>query len=233
MSYLINKNLGLLVIIGLVIMGCRSKTTEKDDPFLQVKDLQARDILKKAIDIAGGLEKWEYLDTLEFQKRTTLLLEDGSTESDTTLDNLIRLPEGELYLRPAGQDLPYQKQDQTAMDMAIYTVGMPFKLLDEGTVIDYIGKRMVDGQELHAIEARYNPEENENHSSSEVWTYYFSTLDYSMVGAKIISSDHRNLLLNRSLAEYQGLRLVHERQSYRIDEQDSVLYLRAEYLYEY
>ncbi|MEM6807534.1 MAG: hypothetical protein AAF696_39415, partial [Bacteroidota bacterium] len=52
------------------------------DPYASIEDQAAVELLKKAMDAAGGLEKWNGLQKIRFNKHFALFAEDGSVEQD-------------------------------------------------------------------------------------------------------------------------------------------------------
>ena len=57
---------------------------------------------------------------------------------------------------------------------SLNVLGMPFKLLDEGTVLTALGSVVLrSGKQAQAIRASYDPRKHSNHSTTEEWIYYF------------------------------------------------------------
>lgn len=119
-----------------------------------------------------------------------------------------------------------------AVNTATYVVSMPFKLLDPGAVIRYLGEdKLADGRPVDVIEVAYNTDQHENHSTSDVWRYYFDRPDRKIVANWVDAGDHYSLVENLTYERVGGILFNKKRQSFRVDSLGNKLYLRADYAY--
>ncbi|MEO0338689.1 MAG: hypothetical protein AAF242_05695, partial [Bacteroidota bacterium] len=195
-------------LIGLVMgwgfFACERETIEDQvDPYAGITDTVAREIARASIEHAGGMERWQNMQSLKYTKQFSLLLASGEVEksfdqvhdyqmSPTVIDVIsvenglslhTRLEDG-VYSRTE-DDVPLDIPQETlrkAINTSTYVIGMPFKLLDPGVVLKYEGETtMQDGRVVDILSASYNADENANHSTTDVWKYYFDKEDRKIV----------------------------------------------------
>jgi len=79
-----NTQLSLIICISFCLFfSCRfSKEKEINDE--SSKKTPALKVVENAINMAGTIEKWDDIATLEYTKKSRLLLEDGQIESELT-----------------------------------------------------------------------------------------------------------------------------------------------------
>lgn len=246
------KNLLILLIAGLVI-GCSSQ--ESPDPYAQITDEKAREIVQASIQHAGGMERWQQVKRLSYTKNFQLLQESGAVEKtfeqvhDYQYDPLIiniRSQENGQEIHTRLQDGQYSRTingetagiTQAALAKAIntstYVVGMPFKLLDPGTKLYYEGETTLhDGRPVDVIRVEYDAEAYGNHSTTDTWKYFFDKTDRKILANWVKTSDHYSLVENISFVRAGGLLFNRERKSYRVDSLGNRLWLRADYLYDH
>ncbi len=230
------------------------------DRYEHITDKKAREIIKASIENAGGLDKWESLKTLKYKKDFTLYNSEGEVEKifkqvhdynyqsdkililshDGTKTSETILNKGS-YHRTISQlvnddEITSTEDDQDklakAMNTSLYVVSMPFKLLDPGAEINHVGlDTLEDGRVVDVIRVTYNAEKYSNHSSSEVWKYYFDQEERKIVRNWIQSSDHLNVVENQTFIRANGILFNGHRKSWRVDEEGNRLFLRAEYDY--
>ncbi len=245
------KYASFLVFIFLV--ACNAPTPEVSiDRYAHIEDEQARNIIKAAIEYAGGIERWESIKNLHYTKQFSLLLEDGSTQkaydqihdysyhptkiaifSIENGDTIRTLLENGKYQRSKNDTLLDVSQESLAKsaNSSTYVLGMPFKLLDAGATIRYGSEQDFKGKKANIIEVRYDADKHENHSSSEPWKFYFDKQTAEWLGYWVASSDHYNIVENISFERAGDLLWIKERKSYRADSLGNRLYLRADYTY--
>lgn len=245
------KHLCLLLLISLSL-GC--SPTTPTDPYAQIEDAQARTIIQASIEHAGGIERWQNIKQLRYTKDFQLSLESGEVEKtyeqvhDYQYDPLVidiqsvengqtihtQLEEG-IYTRTIDGNPADVTQDALAkaVNTSTYVIGMPFKLLDPGAKISYEGETtMHDGRTVDVIRVDYNAEENDNHSTTDTWKYYFDKPDRKIVANWVKTSDHYSMVENISFVRVNGILFNRERKSYRVDSLGKRLWLRAAYIYD-
>lgn len=224
-------------------------------PYVNISDERVRKVLKRAIDRSGGIEKWRSIKTITYIKRSKLLHEDGSTESDITQHhNYTMQPEfgAEITLEKDGDNhlVRYTssgiskqingKEDTSASSAileenvmsALYTLGMPFKLLDEGASLKYEGVvTLKEGKEADVIKATYSPDEHDNHSTADVWYYYFDVQSRDFLASMVYHPPTYAYVKNVDFHADLPVKLHRHRKSYRSDSLRNIEYLRAEFWY--
>lgn len=225
-------------ILSFLIFGC-AKNSEK----------KANDILQKSLEAHGGVVKWRDLKHLKFKKWTKLLTDSGTVARE--LDQVLEFKfdpyfEGKIsWLKDSiehvsiwnGSKMSYfmggnevqnpeflnsQKSD---FDAAFYAVAQPWKLLDEGTILNYDGQKTLEnGILVEVVRVDYEPD-------SDIWWYYFDPISFLLVGNEVQLKDHRSLIYTTTYEQAGDLVLHGERVSHRVDQQGNRLYLRAAYSY--
>lgn len=230
-----------------------AKEIDPASPYSHIKDEKARDLIRASIEEAGGLERWNNLKQLSYTKEFSLLREDGSVEKSydqlheyqfnparikiTSIENgdtLVTTQVGRQFSRTKNGEK--MEANPTSLEKAIntstYVIGIPFKLLDPGAQISYIGPTSLpDGRTAEVIEVQYDAETNENHSTSDVWRYYIDKNTAQIIANWVDAGDHYALILNNSFESANGILFHGNRESYRVDEAGKPLFLRARYEY--
>ena len=179
---------------------------------------------KKFIFKGVSLEGIEYsLETIETNYQS--IREDRSLygdDSDSIDMDHKKLENGQLM-----------DQDPTESVMsAIYVLGMPFKLLDAGATLEFTQTVTLEsGKQADEIKATYNPEAHQNHSTTDVWYYYFDHQDGTFYGAMVHHPPTYAYIQNLDFHEHAGLKFHAHRKSYRSDSLRNIKYLRAEFWY--
>ncbi|MEM9341404.1 MAG: DUF6503 family protein, partial [Bacteroidota bacterium] len=115
---------------------------------------------------------------------------------------------------------------------ALYVLGMPFKLKDPGTILSYEGKKEINGKTVDVINASYSPKEHDNHSTSDLWWYYFDELNGAFLGCMVYHPPTYALIENIAFHEIEGMMFQKRRKSYRCDSLGNKQFLRAEFWYD-
>lgn len=224
------------------------------DRFEHISDDNAREIIRASIAHAGGIDKWESIKHLKYTKDFSLLLEDGTVERSyeqvhdykydpTHLD--IKSKENDDLIHTQFRDSKYTRTKNgesldvanenliKAMNTSTYVIGMPFKLLDPGVDISYEGELFLENETLvDVIKVSYDPVKNKNHSTADVWKYYFDKEDRKIVGNWVNAGDHANVIENLSYVRAGGILFNKDRKSFRLDSLGKKEFVRADYFYD-
>lgn len=251
---------GMLMLLVILIAACSQPKkapiteTPKADPYAHITNDKIRDILKSAIDVSGTINVWRGLNEIRYQKHSVLYLSDGSEESNVIQQHVYRMsPEFEAditwekdgdkhylqytsesakkFVNDTLQDVSEEALQQSVMS-AIYVLGMPFKLLDGGVKLTYEGETDFDGFKAHAIEARYSSDENENHSTDDLWCYYFDVENANFLGALVYHAPTYAMIRNLEFDQSTPIKFHKHRKSYRTDSSRNIEYLRAQFWYD-
>lgn len=221
-----------------------------------IKNVQARELLSKAIAGSGGEESWSKFQALNFQKDFELYLEDGTVEqsaSQTHSHQLINKTgtitwkkeneqhelkyDGTLVQKflNAKIDTSYSSdRAKNSVLSALFVMLLPKNLVDPTAVIEYAGREKIGtGINTEKLKVTYNPEKFSEHTTEDTWWLYFDDQDYKLIQYKVKHKDHISLVENLGFQKISGIVLPTERESWRLDEQGNKLYLRAKYQYQY
>jgi len=239
-----------ILLLVFILASCSGDLN--DDKYGHIGDLKARAIIKKSIKDAGGLNKWNAIKSMQYKKNFALLDSTGKTEktfvqdhtysnsnktiiirSEENKDVLFTTLENGAYARSKnGQDLKLSQEAlRKSVNSSLYVIGIPFKLIDPGAEIEYLGEESLNGKLLDVIKVSYDPKRHNNHSSRNIWKFYFDKSTARVVANWIESADHYNIVENLDFTRVDGLLFHKHRKSYRVDETGEKLYLRAEYQY--
>lgn len=251
---LVKHSLPVISVVLCLATSCgqTERSSQREvDPYAHITDNEIKTILKRAIDKAGGYDAWQAVKTIRYTKHNMLFLEDSTVEVDNVqrheyvmqpefsariswnkegIDHLIVYgPEGaERYKNDSLID---QDPTETVMS-AIYVLGMPFKLLDAGTNLEYRGQVTLEGErKADEIVATYSPADHENHSTQDVWYYYFDPQDGSFYGAMVYHAPTYAYIQNLEFDRTTPIQFHKHRKSYRSDSARNIKFLRAEFWY--
>lgn len=237
----------LLFLFFIIFLACDSNLPN------QIKDPELRDVLTKIIDRAGGIEAYNSLDSLSFVKRTVLYHSVDSLENDYTQQiKFIFKPQlsGSITWSDSidvyrinyannrstksvnGIDSGEKEEGlrQTVMS-SYFTLFIPFKLLDPGVKLKYLGKEEFSARNVHVIKADFDPSKHDNHSTSDSWWIYFDSETYEMLGYLVYHAPTYALVVNRSKADQSPINFDSKRETYRVDSLKNKQFLRAEFEY--
>lgn len=180
--------------------------TAAASPLDRLPDSPAGEIVRRAIDAAGGWQAWAAQPTVSYLKVTDRYGPDGEIESSRGDRHRYRLDPSpamrieytgadgrEITLINSGQEAWKLVDGALATDEADrnqawnstfgsqYVFSMPFKLTDPGAILSYEGRvTLADGTEVDAVRAEYEPGAG-SAGGMHVWTYYFDPDDAHLV----------------------------------------------------
>ncbi len=244
-----NPPLGLLTIFLLTLISCSTPNPSK-----RFSDLKAREIIERSIQYHGGMKIFNQLDNFCFEKVFSLYKADGSVEYQRTqLHDYY--PSKSTYEVSWKQESKSYKNRQysnqfsqeingepntsieaskikSSVYASVFTIFLPWKLLDIGTNISYDGELILeDGKKVFVVKASYNPKEHKHHTKSDIWWHYFDKATCQHVGYKVTLIDHSSLIRNLDFQTIDGFIFPKTRKSWRVNESNEKDYLRAEYDY--
>lgn len=232
----------------LLLVSCK-KSKEKDTS----EEPTALQVVEKGIELAGTMEKWKNIASLEYTKKSRLLLENGEVESDVTQrhhytyrpNKSVRISwmvNKDSFLIVHNDSVSQKFKNDSLVDQgasvkatvnsATYVLGMPFKLLDTGTALSYSGLKSFNATDtVHAVNATYAPQQHKNHSTQDEWWYHFDKDSGAFVGSMVYHAPTYALIENLSMITEKGLTFPEHRKSYRCDADGNKVFLRAEFWY--
>lgn len=243
----------LLFLLSICLLNaCKPEKRKAENQTIPSK-ITALEAVENAIKKAGTLEKWKNISSLKYTKKSRLLLEDGQVESEVTQHHhyhlrpqkTIRISwvvEKDSFLIVHNDSISQKFKNDILVDQgekvkslvnsSMYVIGMPFKLLDKGTLLNYEGLTTLNGIDtVHTISATYAPNSYQNHATKDDWWYYFDKNNWAFVGSKVYHEPTYALIENLSMINNVGLTFPGTRKSYRCNEDGEKLFLRAEFWY--
>ena len=236
----------LLLCLLLIIFSCSQKPGMEDSPG------KADTIVRRSIEKHGGLNNWENLKSISYRKTIILFDSLGAEESRITRKHRYQLtPDIQatiewisnndririVYENGAASryvntiEVLEQNSKEAAKNTVMssfYVLFQPFKLLDEGTSLEYAGEEVWDDREVEVVRPVYPGAKK----SDDEWWYYFDKKSHLLVATKVKHNDHYSMIKNLSYDDFTPLLFNHHRKSYFVDDEGIIQYLRAEYFYE-
>jgi hypothetical protein len=212
----------------------------------------AMHIVEQSIKAHGGLETWQNIKTLSFNKTTILFKKDGSIEKETNQKQSFELQpvfkgeisweednnkyrisfDGEKVTKMINDSLVlFETELESAKNSIIaahYVVNQPFKLLEKNTFLKNNGIKELDDKQVYAIDVSYTSD----HETSDQWTYYFDIKTYQLLANKVIHKPTTSLIKNLDFNTDTRLMFNAHRKSYFLKASGDIDYLRAEYFYD-
>ena len=189
------------------------------------------------------MEHWQNLETLKFKKKTVLYNADGSIErsslerhtlhqKDTLHGQIVSIDPNQKYTTRFS-DMEGQKiMADTVLDgtnaflSSHFVVNQPFKMLDPGVELSYLGvDTLANGKVVDVVKAYYGSEED------DVWWFYFDTESHVLLATLIYHSPTYAFVDNEKMEMIDGMLWNTERTTYRTDSLRNVEYVRAEFVY--
>jgi len=221
-----------------------------------ISDKQARAIINRSIEYHGGTKQYDQLASFSFEKAFSLYKADGSVEYDKlqlheyypskstyhiSWEQEKRSYKNSQYDTQYSQEINGEKNTliddlkiKSAIDASVFTIFLPWKLLDTGINLKYEGvTTLEDGKEVYTVKAIYTPEQHNNHTSTDIWWHYFDKESYRHEGYKVVLSDHASIISNLDFQTVDGLTFPKTRKSWRVNESNKKEYLRAAYDYKH
>ncbi len=241
------------ILFCFLIFNSCTKPDPQKTPYDHIEDERVKEIISKAIAYAGGWDAWSTLHSIRYTKRS-VLFNDSTLESDITQNHAYTMtPEfgariswtensnnhelhhtkyGTKRLLDGNKIEANQKKLTESVLSSLYVLGMPFKLLDEGAMLTYQGIILFkDSVEAYVINSTYDPDKNKNHSTKDVWWFYFEKKTGYFLGSKVFHSPTYALIQNLSFTKHLKVKLPVRRKSYRVDSLGTIDFLRAEFWY--
>jgi len=240
----------------IVILTCISCTQKAPiDPLSHLADNKVKQVLAKGLESAGGVNNYWSIDSISYKKRSVLYLPDGSIESDVNQLHKYKLqPEVSgtiswqdstgnhqiIYSSKDAYQMLNQEKINDSGDAATkiffsnyYVLFLPFKLMDPGATLFYEGVTTLENNvEADVIKATYNPDEYDNHSTSDEWYLYFDKADGRVLGNLVHHPPTFAFIENIRTTDQHPIRMNLYRKTWRTDKARSKEYLRGEFWYQ-
>lgn len=238
----IKLNHWLVIFSAVLVMACTSEASEKGgsemnvSPMERLPDNKAGTIISQAIKEAGGWENWANIKTLSYTKVIQQYDSTGAKKKEVRQFHQYQLnplkvrfdwkEQGDKYTiinngqqawkYKNGKEMTGESDVNNAYNTSYgshYTICMPFKLTDPGTVLTYEGTdTLPNGHEAHVIKTSYKDGAG-SAAGMHTWWYYFDT-DTNMLAANLLDyGDGFSYTQYEAFAEVQGIKINKQRKS--------------------
>jgi len=244
----VNKLSSILILSTVVVsFGCGSPEVTTDQPNEAIK------IVEKSIEAHGGWQAWEQMRNLNYTKEISMFDSTGMLESKTTqVHSYYFKPrfEGKITWRSDNNyQIQYENDNvlefinntpqleeaslaeaKSILQSSHYVLFQPWKLLDPGVKLIYLGKdKLDDSTTVEVIKLVFNGDDD----NSDKWWFYVSESTGLLAGYLVKHEDRISFIRNVSYDSTTSLVFPHHRTSQFVsDTTRSNKLLRAEYYYE-
>ncbi len=236
------------------MVSCQTDIAENQThPLERLPDNRAGEIVKKAIEYAGGWEAWEAKQDFAFYKIITQLDTAGAVKKKVTqfheynmkphfqakmtwsmdgADYQIINDGQEAKKYENGIELTDDKSKNEAWNSSYgsnYVIQMPFKLTDPGVILtdDGIDSTTFDTPVL-ALKVDYKKGAGST-GGMHKWWYYFDIHTYDMVANYLDYGTGYSLTTYETYEDVSGFRIHKKRYSYASNEHKEMLYIKTIY----
>lgn len=237
------------------IISCESNPQVTSSPFEHLKDKKVKDLISKTIESTGGLDNWNKIESLNFKKYFALYDSLGEIENEVNqVHNYLFYPNPEINIHWTKENQKHHiqfrsnkiiktidgKPDSNANETSLintvrsatFVMSIPFNLLDAGVDFEYQGLDTLEQSVVvDVLQATYNPEQHNNHSTKDIWWFYFNHKTHFLEGYMVQHTDHFSYVKNNKLTKVEGFTFPEIRKSWRVTKDREILYLRADYAY--
>ena len=219
----------------------------------RLPDNEVGDVIRKAIDYAGGWDAWADKKNFSFFKKITQLDSSGAvirsvkqlhqydlgnqfqarmTWSMDTGNFVIINSNGVAKKYKEGVELLDDKSKNEAWNSSFgshYVIAMPYKLTDPGVILTYDGidETLLD-RPVHTVKVEYEKGAGST-GGMHTWWYYFDRDNYDLVGNYLDYGEGHSLTTYEVFEEVDGMRIHNKRFSYKSNENKELLLLKTIY----
>ena len=193
-------------MLAILMMSCHPEAEQALDPYESLPQNEAGEIVKKAIQQAGGWDSWKDKDNFSFYKKITHLDSSGTIEKSVKQhhtyqlrdgfkarmewsvgdDDFLIINNGEVAKKyKNGEELTNDRSKNEAWNSSYgshYVIAMPYKLTDPGVTLTYDGiDTTLFNKPVHAIMVEYAKGAGST-GGMHLWYYYFDVDDFDLAG---------------------------------------------------
>jgi len=215
--------------------------------------MEAGNVIRKAIQHAGGWDSWAKKENFSFYKKITHLDSTGTVEKSIRQHHTYNLKgtfkarmtwtiEDDRYLiTNNGEEAKKYKNEIELTDNkskreawnssygSHYVIGMPYKLTDPGVTLSYEGiDTLILDKSAHSVKVEYAKGAG-SAGGMHVWWYYFDKDTYDLVGNFLDYGSGHSLTTYEVFEDVEGHRFHNKRFSYISNEKKERVILRTIY----
>ena len=243
----------LAASIVFMAISCQRNEENVMDGYEALPNNKAGEIIRLAIDRAGGWESWKNKENFSFFKKITHLDSTGAVERSVRQHHTYNLKGGfkarmewkaddDTYLivnngeqakkYENGEELTDHRSKNEAWNSSFgshYVIGMPYKLTDPGVTLTYEGiDTVVLERPVHSVKVEY-AEGAGSTGGMHQWWYYFETDTYDLAGNYLDYGEGHSFTSYEVFETVKGHRIHNKRYSYLSNESRERVMLRTIY----
>ena len=247
------KSFYSIVSFIFLFSGCQNSASVKANPMDRLPDNEAGEVVRKAIDYAGGWDVWDSKKNFSFFKKITQMDSTGAVIrsvkqlhqynlADQFQARMTWKKDGYNYLiinngeqakkYKEGMELTDDKSKNEAWNASFgshYVISMPYKLTDPGVTLTYEGiDTIVLDQPVHSVKVEYAIGAG-SAGGMHVWWYYFDQNTYDLVGNYLDYGEGHSLTTYEVFEDVEGMRFHNKRYSYKSNENRERVQLKTIY----
>ena len=248
------KGLPILFLMAqLLSCGTPVDPPKEVHPLERLADDMAGDVVRNAIEYAGGWKTWERKKDFSFYKIISAVDSTGNVIRRTRQLHEYKMGQGfkgrltwkvgdedfiivntgeEAKKYQNGNELTDKKSQNEAWNSSFgsnYVIAMPFKLTDPGTILSYDGIDSTTlGKPVHALKVEYEKGAGST-GGMHKWWYYFDIETYDLAGNYLDYGTGYSLTTYETFAQVDDLRLHQKRYSYASNSKKEKLQLKTIY----
>jgi len=252
----------LFIIIALSSCDQQSKAvavnssdyaTDDMHPMDRLSNDKAGEVVRKAIEFAGGWEVWEQKNNFSFYKNIPQLDSTGATIKNERQLHQYNLDQGfqgrmtwdigddqYIIINNGNQAKKYKNNDEMTDEHSKkiawnssfgsnYVISMPFKLTDPGVILTYDGiDSTTVGRAVHGVKVEYEKGAGSS-GGYHTWWYYFDVKNYDLAANFLDYGNGYSLTTYETFAKVGDLRIHLKRFSYVSNDQKEKVMLKTIY----
>jgi len=240
----------LLLVLCLLVVSLACQNNNKES--LTNIESKARYLVLASIEKHGGMNTWQNLQSISYNKTIILTDSTGIEESRITQRHKYQLKPklsgtiswlsdndsiSIVYKNDAASRFVngIEETDSTSKESAknsffssFYVLFQPFKLLDDGTELIYIGEDVLEsGLKVNVVQPVYEGAK----PGDDRWWYYFNKETNQLAANMVNHPPTYSYIVNLAYDNTTAITFNAHRKSYFVDSLRNVRYLRAEYFY--
>ena len=221
-----------------VILSCKPNVHQAVDQFEVLPDNQAGEVVRRAIERAGGWKSWISKNNFSFYKKITHLDSTGTVERSVRQHHTYNLKgvfkarlewkigDHEYLIINNGEQAKKYKNGVEMVDDrskneawnssfgSHYVIGMPYKLTDPGVTLTYEGiDTAILDRPVHSLKVQYAKGAGST-GGMHRWWYYFDEDTYDLAGNYLDYGEGHSITTYEVFEEVGGHRFHNKRHSY-------------------
>jgi len=242
-----------IICLATLFMALSCSTQPQHNETEATKEFsRGEEIVHRSIESHGGLAAWQNLQSISYSKTIILTDSSGIEESRVTQYHNYQLkPElaGSISWISGNDSISIVYKNEAASRFvngveetvlaskgvakasffsAYYVLFQPFKLLDEGTELTFIGEDEVEnGLKVNVVQPVYEGAK----PGDDRWWYYFNKETNQLAANMVNHPPTYSYIVNLAYDSSTAIIFNAHRKSYFVDSLRNVQYLRAEYFY--